>query len=244
MGWVHVFLTLALVVSVTPQPLYPREKSPRYPLDRRLSRPQTTWRGQKTWPYRDSNSDPQSPSQWPVAIPTLLSQLRIIIILSFIIYVTNQHLQRQTRRTPPLGNQATAPDCVSKENKINMSSYGHYHIRSSEFVIGREDALLCPSTDLNTEWSSVLLGKLIVPQLVNKYSSFRVQLRILPDSERFSIELAGQLMTLSISRLHSVDHLMMTDEYGAVGGMILNTMTTSVICKLLFTVKRHDDSHR
>jgi hypothetical protein len=50
------------VVSFTPQPLYPRGKSPRYPLDRRLGGPQSQsgwrWRRENSWPYRDSNSDP------------------------------------------------------------------------------------------------------------------------------------------------------------------------------------------
>jgi hypothetical protein len=38
------------VVSFTPRSLYPWEKSPRYPLDRRLGRPQTTWRGEPIFP--------------------------------------------------------------------------------------------------------------------------------------------------------------------------------------------------
>jgi hypothetical protein len=48
------------VVRLTPQPLYPRGKSPRYPLDRRLGGPQSRSRrrGENCWPYRDSNSDP------------------------------------------------------------------------------------------------------------------------------------------------------------------------------------------
>jgi hypothetical protein len=48
------------VVSFTPQPLYCREKSSRYPLDRRLDGPEslwTTWRTERSWLYRDSNSD-------------------------------------------------------------------------------------------------------------------------------------------------------------------------------------------
>jgi hypothetical protein len=47
------------VVSFTPRPLYPRGKSPRYPLDRRLGGPEsvwTTWRRENSWPNRDSNS--------------------------------------------------------------------------------------------------------------------------------------------------------------------------------------------
>jgi hypothetical protein len=49
------------VVTVTPQPLYPRGKCPRYLLDRRLGGPQSRsgQRGnEKIWLYRDSNSDP------------------------------------------------------------------------------------------------------------------------------------------------------------------------------------------
>jgi hypothetical protein len=48
--YIHVFLTSAVVGGDTPRQLYPREKSPRYPLNRRLSgRPEpvwATWRGE------------------------------------------------------------------------------------------------------------------------------------------------------------------------------------------------------
>jgi hypothetical protein len=60
--WIHVFLTSAVVgvVSFTPQPFYPRGKSPRYPPDRRLGGPQirSGRRGENSRPYRDTNSDP------------------------------------------------------------------------------------------------------------------------------------------------------------------------------------------
>jgi hypothetical protein len=47
------------VVSFMPQPLYPRGKSSQYPLDRRLSGPQSqTWRWENSWPYRHSDSNP------------------------------------------------------------------------------------------------------------------------------------------------------------------------------------------
>jgi hypothetical protein len=48
------------VVGFTPQPLYPRGKYPRYPLDRRLGGPQSRSerRGENSWLYRGSNSDP------------------------------------------------------------------------------------------------------------------------------------------------------------------------------------------
>jgi hypothetical protein len=47
------------VVSFMPRPLYPRGKSPRYPLDRRAPEPVwTTLRRENSWPYRDSNCDP------------------------------------------------------------------------------------------------------------------------------------------------------------------------------------------
>jgi hypothetical protein len=50
------------VVNFTPRPLYPRGKSPRYPLDRRLGGPQSRsgrFGEQKILdPYWDSNSDP------------------------------------------------------------------------------------------------------------------------------------------------------------------------------------------
>jgi hypothetical protein len=45
------------VVSFTLRLLYPRGKSPRYPLDRRLGGPQSRSgvRGENSWPYLDSN---------------------------------------------------------------------------------------------------------------------------------------------------------------------------------------------
>jgi hypothetical protein len=50
------------VVNFTRRPLYPRGKSPRYPLDRRLGGPQSRSGrfGEEniSWPYRDLNSDP------------------------------------------------------------------------------------------------------------------------------------------------------------------------------------------
>jgi hypothetical protein len=58
---IHVFLTSALggVVSFTLLQLYPRRKSPRYPLDRRLIHPRIGLddvEEKKSRPYRDSNS--------------------------------------------------------------------------------------------------------------------------------------------------------------------------------------------
>jgi hypothetical protein len=49
------------VVSFTPLPLYPRAKSPWYPLDKRLGGPQSQfgrYGEEKILSYRDSNSDP------------------------------------------------------------------------------------------------------------------------------------------------------------------------------------------
>jgi hypothetical protein len=50
------------VVSFTPRPLYPRDKSLRYPLDRRLGGPHSRFGRHKeekySSAYRDSNSDP------------------------------------------------------------------------------------------------------------------------------------------------------------------------------------------
>jgi hypothetical protein len=48
------------VVSFTPRPLYPRGKSPRYPLDRRLGGPQgrSGRCGENSCPHRDLSSDP------------------------------------------------------------------------------------------------------------------------------------------------------------------------------------------
>jgi hypothetical protein len=55
----------------------PPRKSPQYPLDRRLGGPQSWWRRENSWPYRDSNSD-SSVSQpvvsrytdWAIPAPT------------------------------------------------------------------------------------------------------------------------------------------------------------------------------
>jgi hypothetical protein len=46
------------MLNFTPRPLYPRGKSPLYPLDRRLGGPQSRSerRGESSWPYWDSNS--------------------------------------------------------------------------------------------------------------------------------------------------------------------------------------------
>jgi hypothetical protein len=48
------------VVSFTPRPLYPWGKSPQYSQDRRLGGPQnqSVEKRRKTYPYRDSNSNP------------------------------------------------------------------------------------------------------------------------------------------------------------------------------------------
>jgi hypothetical protein len=67
------------VVNFTPLLLYPRGKSPRYKLDRRLDLALeliwTMWRRDNSWPYRDSNSDPSVIQHVAVAIPTELSRL-------------------------------------------------------------------------------------------------------------------------------------------------------------------------
>jgi hypothetical protein len=43
-----------------PRPFYIVGKNHRYPLDSRLGGPQSQsgWRGENSWPYQDSNSDP------------------------------------------------------------------------------------------------------------------------------------------------------------------------------------------
>jgi hypothetical protein len=48
------------VISFTLRPPYPRGKSPRYSLDRRLVRPRNRFgrRGENSWPYRHLNSVP------------------------------------------------------------------------------------------------------------------------------------------------------------------------------------------
>jgi hypothetical protein len=55
-----------LLVSFTPLQFYPRGKSPRYPLDRRLGEPQSRSgrRGENSWRYRDSNCEGLQQSQW------------------------------------------------------------------------------------------------------------------------------------------------------------------------------------
>jgi hypothetical protein len=69
------------VVSFTPQPLYDREKSPRYPLDRRLGGPQSRsgLRGEEKIldPTGTRTPTPRSSSPKPVAIPTALFWLQI-----------------------------------------------------------------------------------------------------------------------------------------------------------------------
>jgi hypothetical protein len=53
--------SLRWVVNFTPLPLYPRGKSPRYPLDRRLGGPQSQsgrLGEENSRPFRDSNSEP------------------------------------------------------------------------------------------------------------------------------------------------------------------------------------------
>jgi hypothetical protein len=49
------------VVSFTLLPLYTWGKSPRYPQDRKLDEPlsRSGWRGENSWPYRDSNTNVQ-----------------------------------------------------------------------------------------------------------------------------------------------------------------------------------------
>jgi hypothetical protein len=66
------------VVRFTPRPLYPRGKSPRYPLDRGLGGPQSrSGRSEKrkSWPYRTRTPTPRSSGPYPVATPTTLSPL-------------------------------------------------------------------------------------------------------------------------------------------------------------------------
>jgi hypothetical protein len=48
------------VVSFTPRPLYTRGNILRFPLDRRLAGPQTTWRRENSCLYQDPNSDPSA----------------------------------------------------------------------------------------------------------------------------------------------------------------------------------------
>jgi hypothetical protein len=55
--FLDLFTSWRWVVSFTPRPLYPRGKSLQYPLDRKLSGPQSPWRSENSWPHRDPNSD-------------------------------------------------------------------------------------------------------------------------------------------------------------------------------------------
>jgi hypothetical protein len=63
-------LSLRWAVNFTPQPVYLQGNSPQYPLGRRLGGPQSQSerRGEHSWPYRDSNSNPLVVQ--PVVIPT------------------------------------------------------------------------------------------------------------------------------------------------------------------------------
>jgi hypothetical protein len=74
------------VVSFTPLPLYPRGKRLRYPLDRRLGRPQSrSGRCGEEKKLALPAIEPEPSSPYPVAIPTELSRLAlhmIILILS------------------------------------------------------------------------------------------------------------------------------------------------------------------
>jgi hypothetical protein len=60
----------------------PPEKSPRYPLCRKLCGPQSRCgrRGENTWPYRDSNPDLSVVQPVAVAIPTALSRLTLFSV--------------------------------------------------------------------------------------------------------------------------------------------------------------------
>jgi hypothetical protein len=90
------------VVSFTPRQLYPREKSPRFPLDRRLGGSQKRsgccGEGKKSFPYWDSNSDPSAIQ--PVAILTELSRLIIATTA-----------QTKDRGTIEIGNSVHGTSC-------------------------------------------------------------------------------------------------------------------------------------
>jgi hypothetical protein len=75
------------VVNFTPRPLYPRGKSPRYPLDRRLGGTQSRSGrfGEQNilWPCQDSNSDPSivqpvagSYTDWAIPAPLCITTMR------------------------------------------------------------------------------------------------------------------------------------------------------------------------
>jgi hypothetical protein len=66
---IHIFLTSALAggewsVSFTPRSLYPRGKSPRYPLDRRLDGPQY-WSGRRREEKILDPTGAETPNPWP-----------------------------------------------------------------------------------------------------------------------------------------------------------------------------------
>jgi hypothetical protein len=81
--------SLTRMVSFTPGPLYPRGKSPRYPLQRRLGRPKN-WpgqRGESSCHYWDSNSEPYAVQpvasryiDWAIMAPHFSS---VPLLLSF-----------------------------------------------------------------------------------------------------------------------------------------------------------------
>jgi hypothetical protein len=81
------------VVSFTPRPPYPREKSPRCPLDRRWVDPRVGLddvEKRNSWPYRDSNSDSSvvQPvasryNDWAIPAPACMSTLYILSAIEY-----------------------------------------------------------------------------------------------------------------------------------------------------------------
>jgi hypothetical protein len=96
--------SLRWVVSSMPRLLYSREKSPLYPLDRRLVGPQnrSEWRGKEKNlpPYRDSNSDPSAvqPVVSPYTDRAIPDLIEVHSIFSGCCMLTDRQRERQIWR--------------------------------------------------------------------------------------------------------------------------------------------------
>jgi hypothetical protein len=92
--FLHLGTSWRWVVKFTPRPLYPRGKSPRYPLDRRLGGLQSRSGRFGEEKIRDPTGTrtptPRSSSPWLVAIPTTLS--RLFFFFFFVNTVTRENL--------------------------------------------------------------------------------------------------------------------------------------------------------
>jgi hypothetical protein len=96
------------VVSFTPRPFYPRGKSPSFPLDRKLGRPQSRrGRGGEekklSSPYRESK-----PSRQARSLVTILSYPGSLWRLSILERKDNKEVVKRIKTLPPLRQQPVA----------------------------------------------------------------------------------------------------------------------------------------